>query len=247
MVGHGLGLFLVETLLDTLRYLNSTKVGDEEEDASRSLSSYPELLMSQLKEEDDKLHNKFKEAELPTIHNQLLDLKDVNVRDGEASIDNSIFYTGPSMCHTARLPSQTRYHGILTNTDQVGFAAPVGEEKYYVGFGEISTAKKTAAENSEIRLVYENYRERELECEGVIVKPDYPDSWFSNSMDGWTKLTFPNDAEKRFYRYDPKQHQGIMFAHWQPCAWGKCPNGYLNSGSMGENGFEMRVNSQEVM
>jgi hypothetical protein len=233
MIGHGLSLFLMEALLGTLRDLSELEVEDTT------------LLLSQLLEEDIDLHNNFTNADLPGLHTQLLDLEKVKVSDGEPNIDDSIFYKGKSMCHTARLPSQTRYLGILTDTDEVGQAAPYGEETYYVG-DNIEKAHKTATENGEMRLVYGISKERERGCTGVTVKPDYPDSFYANSLDGWTKLKFPNAAEKQFYGYDPAEHQGIIVMHIKKCDWGKCPTNFLTSGDYVENHWEIKVNNQRI-
>jgi len=233
MIGHGLSLFLMEALLATVRDLSELEVEDTT------------LLLSQLLEEDIDLHNNFTNAELPGMHEQLLDLKKVTVGDGEPSIDASLFFKGKSMCHTARLPSQTRYLGILTDTNEVGQPAPYGEETYYLGHN-MNEAKKTATENGEMRIVYEVSKERETECTGVTVKPDYPDSIYANSLDGWAKLKFPNAAEKRFYGYDPAEHQGIIILHIKKCDWGKCPANFLTTKDFANGDWEIKVNNQQI-
>lgn len=98
------------------------------------------------------------------------------------------------------MPSQIRYRGILTDTDEIGQQAPVGEETYYTGF-DWEVAIKTSTENTTMRLVYDMYNERE-NCPGYIVMPDNQDSFYTNNLDRWTKLTFPNEAEKSAYGYD---------------------------------------------
>ena len=234
-VGHGLALFWIETLLKVLRDLH------ENEEASDTSG-----LLSRLLQEDIDLHKNFTTAELPDLHKNLLKLDEIELEHGEAAFDNDLFFRGPSMCHTARLPSQTRYHGILTETDKVGGPAPVGMEEYYVGHN-IADAKTSATEDSEMRLVYTTHREREPKCDGVVVKPDYPDSWFANAMDGWTKLVFPNDAEQAYYGYEARDYRGIIFLHWKPCDWGKCPKDFLTPEDFAENKWEMKVNSQRVV
>ena len=233
MIGHGLSLFLTEALLATVRDMSDLEVEDTT------------LLLSQLLKEDIDLHNNFKNAELPDLSAKLLDLKNVTVADGEASIDASLFFKGKSMCHTARLPAQTRYLGILTDTDEVGQPAPYGEETYYLGHN-MKEAKETATENGEMRIVYEESKERETECTGVIVKPDYPDSIYVNSLDGWAKLKFPNAAEKQLYGYDPAEHQGIIIMHIKKCDWGKCPNNFLTTKDFANGDWEIKVNNQQI-
>ena len=233
MVGHGLALFLMETLLGTVQDLSELDT-----------EAIPQLL-SQLQEEEIDLHSNFTTAELPESYQKLFNLKELKVSDTEPKIDPSLFYKGSSMCHTARLPSHTRYHGILTDTDKVGQQAPVGEETYYVGVDE-DYAKKTATKNQEMRLTYTTHREREKKCTGVTVKPDYPDVFFTHSKDDWTKLIFPNDAEKRVYGYDSKQFEGILVLHFHKCAWNQCPSGFLEPKDFAKKAWEMKVNNQRV-
>eukprot|EP00536_Pseudo-nitzschia_multiseries_P000656 jgi/Psemu1/321723/estExt_fgenesh1_pg.C_80024 len=233
--GHGLALFMTDALLSALQDLVEHNNGDTAQ------------LLSQLQEEDIELHTNFINAELPDSHHNLLGaLGELTLSESESNIDASLFFKGKSICHTGRLPSQTRYKGILTNSDQVGQPAPVGEETYYLGFNKVA-ASRTASENQEIRLVYDMSKEREDKCVGVIVKPDYPDSFFINSLDGWTKLTFPNEAEKKAYRYDPAEFEGIIIIHGKVCDWGKCPNGFLlpEEDHLKKN-WEMKINGKSV-
>lgn len=214
LVGHGIGLFLVDTLLSTLRELGERDYENIER------------FLSQLLEEDRELHHTFLEAEIPENFRKFFNPEELPLVEGEAKIDASLFFKGSSVCHTARLPSQTRYQGILTDTNQVGKPAPVGEETYYLGFDK-RIAEKEAGTNGEMRLVYEVPKERETQCVGVLVKPDYPDYFYTNSMDGWSKLMLPNDAEKKAYGYDTARFKGIIIIIGKVCPWGKCPPGFL--------------------
>lgn len=234
LVGHALSLFFTEALLDVLlEFKEEENVGDLEE-----------LIM-----EDVALHRNFTTGPLPDLYKKVVDLKDVKEElenTNETTFDETIFMNGPSMCHTARLPSQIRYHGILTNTDMVGEPAPLGKETYYLGHN-LKKAHETASERKNIRLVYD-MKQREAKCKGVApvtVKPDYPDSFYVNSLDGWTALKIPNKAEKEFYSYDPDKHQGIIVFHIRKCDWGKCPTNFLTVADYNEH-WEMKVNSQRI-
>jgi len=235
LTGHGLALFLTDAVLSALQDLVDDNDGDIE------------LLLSQLEQEDKDLHASFTNAELPDIHNNLLhELGDLKFSENEPKFNASLFFKGESICHTGRLPSQSRYKGILTNTDKVGQPAPVGEETYELGFDKV-VAAKTASENQEIRLVYDMYKEREVSCVGVVVKPDYPDSFYVNALDGWAKLTFPNEAEKKAYGYDPALFEGVFIIHGKVCDWGKCPAGFLLAEEdHAEKNWEMKINGESV-
>ena len=211
-----------------------------------------EGLLEELIKEDVALHRNFTTGPLPDTYKKVVDLTQANAEiqsnrnTNETSLDASLFMDGPSMCHTARLPAQIRYQGILTNTEMVGKPVPVGEETYYVGH-DINEAHKSASENNKVRIVYD-MKERETTCKGVApvtVKPDYPDSFYVNSLDGWAKLKIPNKAEQEFYRYNPENHQGIIVFHMRKCDWGKCPKHFLTLEDYEEH-WEMKVNNQRI-
>jgi hypothetical protein len=202
--------------------------------------------LTQLRQEDVELHTNFLKADLPEIHKKVVDLDLVKAGANESAIDESIFTRGPSMCHTARLPSQTRYLGILTETDKVGGPAPRGEETYDVGLDFKSNQKVAKPEGSdEMRLVHKTGDE-DKHCPGFTVKPDYPDSFIVNFLDGWTKLTFPNAAEQRAYHYNPKAHEGLIVFHLRKCDWGKCPKEFLTTAHYATKDWVMKVNGQTV-
>jgi len=225
---------LTEALLSAVREL------DEHEEQDKK------TLLEQLRQEDIELHTNFLKADLPEIHKKVVDLHLVKAGSNESSIDESIFTRGPTMCHTARLPAQTRYLGILTETNMVGGPAPPGEETYDVGLDFKANQKIAKPEGSdEMRLVHKKGDE-EKRCPGFTVKPDYPDSFFVNSLDGWTKLTFPNAAEQHAYHYDPKAHEGLIVFHLRKCDWGKCPKEFLTTAHYSTKDWVMKVNGQKV-
>ncbi len=230
--GHGLALFLTEALLEALSELK------EVEDSER--------LLEELVAEDVAVHKNLTTKELPSMYKRVVDLEEVRnemKNTNETSFDERMFTIGPSLCHTARLPSQTRYKGLLVNdTEVVGKPAPPGEETYYLGY-DIDQAHKSASETNEVRIVYSN-KDRESKC-NVIIKPDYADSFYVNSLDGWASMKFPNQAEKDFFKYDPSQHQGLIVFHLKKCDWGKCPKNFLTIDHYNEH-WEMKVNKQRI-
>lgn len=115
MVGHSLALFLVENLQSALEGLVELEVENAE------------LLLARLLQEEDELF----EGHLTNGDFQDLAKKTfVPDHDDEEKLEEDVtfFFTGKSMCHTARTPARTRYLGYLTNTDKVGGPAPVGKE-----------------------------------------------------------------------------------------------------------------------
>merc|ERR1712224_885689 len=80
----------------------------------------------------------------------------------------------------------------------------------------------------------------------TTLMPDYPDSFMVDAKDGWNKLVFPNDAEKRFYRYNQNDYQGIIAFHGKRCWHNKCPDDQLTSEDHKNSDWEMKVNGQVV-
>lgn len=227
MTGHGMALLLVEALLGALEGL----VEHETKDA--------EILLAELRKIEDELYEKFIQATLPEKHSKLYKV------GGEVHPDfnTSLFFTGRSLCHTGRTPSQTRYLGILTNTDKVGGVAPFGEETYDVGIN-VDDALKSPNVQGEMRLAWTQWKEREA-CQ-VVCKPDYKDFFLTSDRDDWTKLTIPNEAEKKAYQYDHSQFMGIIVIALRGCDYGKCEKGFLTAENYDEKKWEMKVNGKAV-
>lgn len=116
MDGHALALFIVENLIAALEELIKLE------------SESTELLLSRLQQEEDELYKNDMVDDGVNFLNYPQELYPVN--PNETKIDASLFFKGKNMCHTARLPSQTRYLGYLTNSsnDKVGGPVPFGKE-----------------------------------------------------------------------------------------------------------------------
>jgi len=116
MDGHALALFIVENLIAALEELIKLE------------SESTELLLSRLQQEEDELYENDMVDDGVNFLNYPQELYPVN--PNETKIDASLFFKGKNMCHTARLPSQTRYLGYLTNSsnDKVGGPVPFGKE-----------------------------------------------------------------------------------------------------------------------
>ena len=116
MVGHAIAFFLLDNLLDALKELIDLEY-----------ESVDELLSKLLKEEDDVYKNQILKADFQSKAGNLYYLDDED-KEYEGIIEPSVFFSSNSMCHTARLPAQSRYLGYLTNTDKVGGPTSWGKE-----------------------------------------------------------------------------------------------------------------------
>jgi hypothetical protein len=126
----------------------------------------------------------------------------------------------------------------------IGGPAPPGQETYDVGI-EDTEALKNPSTDGTMRLVWTKHKERE-DCE-YTVKPDYKDYFMTTDKDvGWTKLIFPNEAERTAYRYNPSDVKGIVIFVLRVCSWGKCEAGFLEIDSYEAKKWEMRINGRSV-
>jgi hypothetical protein len=102
--GNTMALFLSETLLDAIAEIGSG-------------SKTRESLLRHIEFEENVEYQKLSKSDLPDPEGSFL------TQIGDELFEEtvvSVFFRSPSICHTARLPAETRYLGILTETDKVG-------------------------------------------------------------------------------------------------------------------------------
>jgi hypothetical protein len=186
--GNLLAFFLVDVLLDALRELESST----EDIATR-------LARLEAAEEADNVRFR-SEAPLPKIPVKFfnpLHFSDVSVSD---------LFQQPSLCHTARLPSEMRYRGILTGRTKEEF------DQFYREGMERNKADKLMSEmfdegadmesieSGEMKLVYSE-KIRQGKCNATL-NIDYPDSFYLGPNEGWKSLRILTPIEKETYNID---------------------------------------------
>lgn len=200
--------------------------------------------MKELLAEEDLLYQEFKAAPLPDA---AFGLRDNRGKNQEMVVPNDIdvetLFRGPNICRGARTPAQTRYLGILTDTDKVGGIAVHGHETYDVGITHDEASKTDA--KGEMRLAYDPAERDHQNCI-VPVKPDYKDYFVAHGKDGWVKLVIPNKSEKRYYNYDPAVVKGILVIFFGSCDWGRCQPDDMQVAAYNEGLLELEVNGKPV-
>lgn len=151
----------------------------------------------------------------------------------------SVFFTEPSVCHTARLPSQQRYLGILTETKETGVS------DYFKGISMAEARNISSEVNSEIQMPLVYVESERQTCE-VELNRDYKDFFYSSSNMGWTTLTFPNGEEKRAYMKENQKLRGIIVVCLGSCDWGKCEAGDMRKEALFDGRPLLQVNGQPV-
>jgi hypothetical protein len=186
--GNLLAFFLVDVLLEALRELESST----EDIATR-------LARLEAAEEADNVRFR-SQAPLPKLPVKFfnpLHFPDVPVSD---------LFQQQSLCHTARLPSEMRYRGILTGKTAQEF------DQFYREGMERSKADKLMSEmfeegadmdsidSAQMKLVYSE-KIRQSKCNATL-NIDYPDSFYIGPNEGWKSLRILTPIEKETYKID---------------------------------------------
>ena len=82
----------------------------------------------------------------------------------------------------------------------------------------------------------------------VTVNVDHKDSFFSTGS-GWKTLTFPNEAERKAYNYNPAELQGIVVISFTVvCNWDDCEEASLGPDDLGGDAkkWNMKINGTPV-
>jgi hypothetical protein len=192
-----MALFMSKTFLDVIAEIGS-------------LSDH-ETLLCHLQTEENIEYQKFFQSDLPPLPGEGLLESIWRELLNEANV--SVFFRSPSICHTAQLPAETRYLGILTESDCVGV------HDYYKGVPKNVADQLEVKDGSEVSmpLVYDP-----AECQSceVELNRDFTDFFFASNKMGWSRITIPNKAEVRAYGLDDPEkfkYQGLLVMHLKIC------------------------------
>jgi hypothetical protein len=214
------------------------------EDLIKSESESLEILLDRLQQEENEIYEKYiVNGHLHDYPQQLYSLDPDIAQEEKIDLNVTMFFKEKSMCHTARLPSRTRYLGYLTNTNRTGGPAPFGLEQYDVG----TEVKEVSNQTSKMQLVWSDDNMHQKNCP-VTISIDHKDSFLSQEGNGWNVLTIPNEAEKKAYGYEPALSHGVVVMIFTPCEWGECEESYLGPKDfIGQNKtWEMKINGETV-
>lgn len=190
----------------------------ENADVSDPLSRYNEL-----KSEEEKDYQSVPESRVAE-HNLMKDKNELN-----QDFDMDYIFNNRAYCHTALLPAETRYLGLLTETNQTGFFS------YDVGISR-KTAEREASNGTLMRLTYDP---NERQPCSLLLQVDYKDFFFLTELEGTKKLVLPNKAEWDVYQ---KPTKGLIGFSNVGCDWGRCQKGESRETGLELGEWEMIVN-----
>ena len=194
-------MMLADNLVAALESLN------DESPANGSPLDRPELV-GKLKAEEDEEYKHFFDQPVDDIQPWFVDEEATKY-----GLKGVHFFRNKAICHTALLPAQTRYLGIVTGSNNE--AGLLGD--YDKGMS--AYAADGARTTGRMKLVYDPKARQACE---VSVGVDYKDYFYVTSTDGWSSIMVPNDAERAAYGYEDNQLTGIIMMCFVACDWGRC-------------------------
>lgn len=198
------------------------------QELSKSSYDNPNTLLQQLLAEEDRDYDMFmqssltKEAEFGILNDPLINM--------------TLITRERPLCRTGRLPAQSRFLGIMTETED-----KISYTNYEMGVWE-NEAKMTPNSGEQMRLVYDVPHDAR-NCE-VPLNQDFKDYYMVTSSDGWQVLSFPNNREEEYYS-SGKPRKGLIMIALAVCGW-HCPEGDLRESDFTPDIIEVQVNGVEV-
>jgi hypothetical protein len=223
LVGHFQALFLAEVLDDAI-----TELGQ-----MAAVEADPIKWWKQLRTDEDVDYARFQRAELiPAVQTW-------KIPEG---IDKELIVKGPNICHSARLPAETRHLGILTNK-----IMEKGTTPFEVGQRQGEYMQIVKADGGSMALIQEGLQYHSSQQCPVPVQIDYKDYFFLHEVEGWKTLSLPNDAELEVYRPRKDPMKGIILVCFKSCDYNRCPPNLVAAAHYNQGtSAQMEVNGKPV-
>lgn len=217
LLGNMISMALLELLDEALADMEKLDVSD------------PEMFYFDLKAQEDMDYDMFLQSNLTSSHGEMIRHK----KEENQNFDIPFLFKHRAYCHTALLPAESRYLGILTETSRIGFF------HYDKGVSR-KKVESQPSNNSELSLVFEP-RERQ-DC-SLLLQVDYKDYFFLSEPEGTKKLTLPNMAELALYE---RPKMGLVGFSLAGCEWGKCDKAEARESGLELEEWEMHINGVQV-
>lgn len=153
-------------------------------------------------------------------------------------VSRNVLYRSHSICHTALLPSQTRYQGILTESykDPNHETFDLGTNKFYL----------RPVEDGILPLVWDpNDRQK---CEALEI--DHKDFFFVRTDDDWVSAVVPNPSELQVYGTWGKtlsKREGLIMVCLRYCPFRKCQSEYVGFDALQKGVLSIKVDGKPVI
>jgi len=197
--------YLVANLDDAITELSNdieaiVSASEEEEiSIGRVAKNYLDNLLT-LEEQDKEM---FKNSSLPQ------DFRSKAITEmGEENY--GVFQRSSSYCHTARLPSQSRYDGLVTENGIVSSYIAYGRTTYKdEGYTQDTIPNPDKDDDTTLPWLVYDKKTRQI-CEHAEI--DFKDAFQIRNVDNWMTMYVPNNAEsEKFMQVDDEVKGYVMF------------------------------------
>ena len=236
MMGHTMAFTLLEVIAESLEQLialEPTQSETAQQKYDRLWAHLEKLDAEEQADYDNIFHAPMPAVFMPEFDESLWrgDTKDVNKEAMKDILNVEKLAKNLTFCHTAMLPAEIRYKGLLTdNTANVGSIMKDGYDigtwrknitaVEYPSDNQVGTAYKDdqrASNNDELILMMDN---DEYESCPEPTAMDHKDNFYISSLQGWRKLIFPNDSEKKYYHeFSVERSNGWVIVCLAPCEY----------------------------
>jgi len=229
-----MALFMIDLLIDALIELEATT-----KETNGKIENLEEMI-SALQSEEDADYESFANSGVPKS-GEAIELDEESAKH----VNKSTFFHGPVFCHTAIMPAEIRYLGILTESQNSSFTNYDAGMSYHAAFKREDKTTMALVEMEE-----GGYKRKTAKCD-KIVDVDHKDYFMAAESDGGaTKVVVPNNMEKELYLSDDGHSLSDMKGHimvcFTVCPWGKCPKGNIMSPQFNDGNATMTVNGERV-
>jgi len=144
------------------------------------------------------------------------------------------FLRSNAICHTARLPAESRYDGLVTESGIISPYVHGGRRSYIEeGFEEGKLPEPISNDDDKSPLLMYNIRDSRKVCE--YGKIDSKDAFVVRFADQWTTTLLPNDSEKEAFTCgdtSSEESEGIIMLCTVRFDWGNNPKKFVSIASM---------------
>jgi len=152
-------------------------------------------------------------------------------------MDLMALFKAPALCHTALLPAETRYLGLLTQNSSHNPKRTINNQTYDKGFYQLTVDRKEMPKhtqgvrfNDDDQLLLVTHKEDYDNCEEQLTPYDitFQDAFLATNIGAPRFLTIPNDLEQRhFSDFNVHKSRGWIFICFYDCK-SKCPGNNLS-------------------
>ena len=223
--GHTLAFTVLEVVAQALQAMA------QDEPANETLEQKQERLTNSVRQLNDEEQSDYDRMFQSPVPDNLLkymdstqwmgDNKDADVtaanKEKMKDIPFESFLKEPAFCHTALLPAEIRYKGILTeNFAETGDVLDQVYEKANKQ-SRIQAAEKDGGApflnpQKPTQLLLNSKDDEWETCDEDLIHIDHKDYYYISSTEGWRTLTIPNEASKQYYtEYQAPNSKGWIF------------------------------------